>query len=159
MTEWKKDDVISALRYGYWYNTLNSVAFRRLDFIANFTQLMLGSAVIASASGQVPGLSVLFGFCVTALTITAALGNFGARKECFKVAAAAYNNALIELEELSEADAKKRLARLQSEFDRGFECVDNVAHNRVCEMHEVPELKVQLKGFEKWRAMVLFGNH
>lgn len=159
MTDWDKHETIGFVRYGYWYNTLNSTAFRRIDFVLNFIQLMLGSAVIASVAGDSSAWTVFFGFCVTAITIVSALIGFGSRKEHFKHAATAYNQLLGELEEFSERDAKKRLQALQSAFDRGFECADYPAHNRVCDMHERPDLKVQLDGWQKWRAILLFGNH
>lgn len=158
MAEWDKSEIIGFLRYGYWLNTLNSIAYGRIDFAFNFTQLMIGSGVVASISGDIKSLSVTLAFLAAGLSIAAALLSFGVKRVEFKYAAAEYNDLLVDIETMEKEAAYRRLTKLQSAFPRGFDFADKLAHNCVCEMHDQPDSKNELTRFERAVAKILFGQ-
>lgn len=134
-------DILAQCRYGYWLTNFMQKFYQRANAVANFLQILLGGAVVATVIQQSP-FATLFGFIVATIGALQLVVPFGQNAERADKASQRFHDFENEFAKMPEADAFKKLSELQSFGVSPWSGMEVLAMNRVCDLHKSPEEKM-----------------
>ncbi|MDP3272918.1 MAG: hypothetical protein U1D69_07130 [Polynucleobacter sp.] len=139
LTDYQKD-ILAQCRYGYWLTNFQHKFYQRANAVANFLQILLGGAVVATVIQQSP-FATLFGFIVATIGALQLVVPFGQYAERADKASQRFHDFENKFAKMPEADAFEKLSDLQSFGVSPWNGMEILAHNVVCDLHKSPEEK------------------
>lgn len=118
------------VRYGIFFNRLQSRVYRHILTALGFAQVVAGSAAVVSVVAAIPPLAASAGVVMAALGAVSALIDVGGRSARFDEHARAYGELDAEAAELAIDVLATRLSRLQMTPPEGeIDALANPAYN------------------------------
>ena len=136
---WHYKDTLGYVNYGYWLATFQHKFYVRTGMLLNFLSIFLGSAVIGSAAYSMPVVTVIIGILVTLVGAIQMVVPFTENAFKAKKAADDFLDFSVEIENMTESQAKTRLTGLQKGGVSSYHPMEVLALNRCREREDVPE--------------------
>ncbi len=150
-----KRELAGQIRYGYWYNRYHARFYSRLGKAIRFVQLLFSTSVVASTLKDNSEWAIGSAIVIAALGVLSEVINFPEKAAQHKLGAAQYNDLDNALDGIDEVTAKDRITRLQNKWPDGFDAIDVLAHNTVCDLHQDPNNRVPLGLKERLFQLIL----
>lgn len=154
-TTMTKADLSGRIKFGYWYNLLHARLYRRLDKVITAFQLVMGTYVINGLIRDFTSGEAYVAAMVAVVGIAQQLLMLQAHGAVHQLASSDYLALEQALDEIDCDSAAAKLYGLYSKYPDGLNCIEEIAHEIVGQMHAPNDQRPELSRLAKTVKLVV----
>jgi hypothetical protein len=122
-------ELVSAVRYGYWFNLACERLYARIDFLLNLAQLVGGSGAVFAVVRTAPNLTVFFSILLATCAAVALLVHPAIKAEKHRAAKSSYIELEAQSWKISTQALRGSIAEIRKNSPSGIALLAAPAYN------------------------------